>query len=804
MNQFASTLIAEAWAMEPRYLEQFARELASLPADGELVEARMRMPAAPAVDAPETVDGVAHIALRGPVLKRASFVLDYFGVAYTATDRVAEQLAAAAGDDAVKSIVLDVDSPGGTVSGVADLAADIRLARKVKPVAAHIEDIGASAAYWLAAQADTITAGSTAAVGSVGVCTVVVDSSRAAEDAGVRVHVVASHPLKGAGVEGAAVTDAQLADIRRNVEAYARLFADDVAAGRRMSADKVASIATGQVWIGAEAQALGLVDAIVTPDEAHRRAAGSVPAGVVAQTTAPSVGAQERETMSEKGTENTAGAIDVARMAKIEAENAALKASVAAITAQRREDVIERNRDRVPPTALEAIRKMGETYGEDLVGFEAAVKTFPVVTRSERASSAPVETAPAAAPAANAGEQQVAKWLRTSTDNVASMDGVSGIRADGSVEMKDGRVLTRDAFRKLAGLVVMVFALAIGSTANAAATAARQTKSKNLGGIKAYVVKASETIYAGTLVAIDGNGFAISAAASASNHGVVGVAVKTVAAAASGTYWVEAQDGWFLFAGDTLQQDDVGKLVYAQDNQTVDETAGANEPIAGVLIEYVSASSGWVLVGPAFAVRDAVSADPLTLTDDLTCSGGAGALTFTDSASSVVLPDNDTTALLIGSTGKTNLLTFDTGDGTETVIVNGTAGQQAFSVATGTASFSAGVNFADALTLSDGLTIDQSANNVLSIAENSEDVEMTFSSNKVALSSTTGVATFDFGSVYPIVSGTTAIWALVAGANTACDTTCTHACVFGQDTATYALVACNSALADVCMCAGPN
>ncbi len=70
---------------------------------------------------------------------------------------------------------------------------------------------------------------------------------------------------------------------------------------------------------------------------------------------------------------------------------------------------------------------------------------------------------------------------------------------------------------------------------------------------------------------------------------------------------------------------------------------------------------------------------------DLSLSGGAGALTLTDSASSMVLPDNDTTALLVGSTGLLNLLTLDTGDNTETVIVTGTTAATAFHVDTGLA-----------------------------------------------------------------------------------------------------------------------
>jgi len=109
---------------------------------------------------------------------------------------------------------------------------------------------------------------------------------------------------------------------------------------------------------------------------------------------------------------------------------------------------------------------------------------------------------------------------------------------------------------------------------------------------------ASSTIYKGSLVMINSSGLAQAAAASASNLGVVGVATSGVTSGASGDYYVEVQTGEFLFAADTLGQDDVNKLVYADDDNTIDETQAVNAPKCGILTEYVSASQGWVLVDP--------------------------------------------------------------------------------------------------------------------------------------------------------------------------------------------------------------
>lgn len=131
----------------------------------------------------------------------------------------------------------------------------------------------------------------------------------------------------------------------------------------------------------------------------------------------------------------------------------------------------------------------------------------------------------------------------------------------------------------------------------AALTANRTTKSKDLGAIRRYQLAASQTIYAGSMVMLDSAGLARPAAASVSNNGVVGVATEKSTSGASDTIYVKVQEGTFLMAGTTLAQASVGDLVYAEDDQTVDETQGSNEPRAGFLVEIESASLGWVKMG---------------------------------------------------------------------------------------------------------------------------------------------------------------------------------------------------------------
>lgn len=130
-----------------------------------------------------------------------------------------------------------------------------------------------------------------------------------------------------------------------------------------------------------------------------------------------------------------------------------------------------------------------------------------------------------------------------------------------------------------------------------ALSAARATQSRALGTIHRKLMKASTTIYAGSLVMLDSNGLALPAAASASNKGVVGVATETVTSAASGSYYVHVQEGIFLFDATSIAQGNENSLMYASADNTFDETQGVNEPVAGRLVEYVSATSGWIYVG---------------------------------------------------------------------------------------------------------------------------------------------------------------------------------------------------------------
>jgi signal peptide peptidase SppA len=160
-------------------------------------------------------------------------------------------------DPEVETIIVDISSPGGTVTGVEEAA--LALARSSKKTVAYTETEAASAAYWIGSAADRFVATPSATVGSIGVYMAIPDYSKAFESAGVRMDVIKSGTLKGAGIPGTSLSDAQRADLQAQVEAIHADFKAAVRGKRAMVKDDDME---GQVFSGKEAARKGLVTGI--------------------------------------------------------------------------------------------------------------------------------------------------------------------------------------------------------------------------------------------------------------------------------------------------------------------------------------------------------------------------------------------------------------------------------------------------------------------------------------------------------------------------------------------------------------
>ena len=117
----------------------------------------------------EMVGHTAIIPISGPMFPKANLFTEVSGA--TSTESVAQDFVQALDDPSVHAIVLDINSPGGAVDGVSELAALIAQSRGMKPVTAYVGNMACSAAYWVASAADSIVVSDTAVLGSIGVVT---------------------------------------------------------------------------------------------------------------------------------------------------------------------------------------------------------------------------------------------------------------------------------------------------------------------------------------------------------------------------------------------------------------------------------------------------------------------------------------------------------------------------------------------------------------------------------------------------------------------------------------------------------
>ncbi len=208
---------------------------------------------------PANRDGksVAIVKMTGPMMKSQS------SMGGTSTVQLRKDIRAAAANPDVGGILLAIDSPGGTVAGTYDLAAEVKAARRMKPVVAHVDDMAASAAYHVASQAEAIYANSPdAVIGSIGTYVTVYDTSEAAQQQGVKAFHFATGPLKGAGAPGTKFTEEQQAHFQALIDDSQKTFDDAVRRGRGMSASQLADVRSGGLFLAESAIGKKLIDGV--------------------------------------------------------------------------------------------------------------------------------------------------------------------------------------------------------------------------------------------------------------------------------------------------------------------------------------------------------------------------------------------------------------------------------------------------------------------------------------------------------------------------------------------------------------
>ncbi len=178
------------------------------------------------------------------------------------SDRFARELRQLREDDSIKSIVLRINSPGGSATASEAILREILLTRKYKPVIVSMGNVAASGGYWIASGADCIFAEESTITGSIGVFGLLPNIQTIANNHGVTWDVIKTGRLADLNSHVRPKTEEELAIYQQSITQTYNLFLDKVAEYRNLPRQEVDRIARGRVWSGKEALKKGLVDRI--------------------------------------------------------------------------------------------------------------------------------------------------------------------------------------------------------------------------------------------------------------------------------------------------------------------------------------------------------------------------------------------------------------------------------------------------------------------------------------------------------------------------------------------------------------
>ena len=263
-------VIASPWVIIPEKLHEireiYEAHLKGPKIDYKGIEARI-LAFAPEIRNDEgyfTIDKTAVIPIRGVITKSRSIFSFFFG-SWT-TDGIRNAIQAAMVNTAISNIVLLIDSPGGTITGIQELAQFIGEAKTQKSITSFADGTLASAAYWIASAADKVFISSeTNRVGSIGVITIHIDYSKQNERSGENITEIFAGKYKAAGSPNKPLSEPDQKYFQDQIDYLYSIFVNDVAKFRGSDPETVLkNMADGRIFIGAQAISAGLIDGITT------------------------------------------------------------------------------------------------------------------------------------------------------------------------------------------------------------------------------------------------------------------------------------------------------------------------------------------------------------------------------------------------------------------------------------------------------------------------------------------------------------------------------------------------------------
>ncbi|PIN74059.1 signal peptide peptidase SppA [Candidatus Woesearchaeota archaeon CG10_big_fil_rev_8_21_14_0_10_45_16] len=171
---------------------------------------------------------------------------------------VADYIAQAGQDPQIEAIILEINSPGGSAVASDEIAEAIK--QSEKPVIAVIREVGASGGYWIASATDHIIANRMSITGSIGVTSSYVEFGGLFEKYGVGYERLVSGKYKDIGTPYRELSDDERALMQQKIDTIHSFFVEEVVRNRNLDEEAVRKLATGEIFLGVEAQQKGLVD----------------------------------------------------------------------------------------------------------------------------------------------------------------------------------------------------------------------------------------------------------------------------------------------------------------------------------------------------------------------------------------------------------------------------------------------------------------------------------------------------------------------------------------------------------------
>jgi len=217
---------------------------------------------------PDVKATIGLIRMSGPIVAAPD------GTPSIDAESMREQIRAVRNDDAIRALVVRIDSPGGSAFASELIRKELELVQLAeKPVVVSMAEVAASGGYWIAATADTVFAQPETITGSIGVFALLPSVEDALGHVGVRSDGVGTTPLSDLLNPFGALGDPYARIAQASVNRTYIDFVNLVARGRNLPVAKVGEIAEGRVWLGSRAKQLGLVDQLGDLDDAVAHAA---------------------------------------------------------------------------------------------------------------------------------------------------------------------------------------------------------------------------------------------------------------------------------------------------------------------------------------------------------------------------------------------------------------------------------------------------------------------------------------------------------------------------------------------------